>query len=314
MLEQFLIGFLNITAFKIVSIISRSVFANTSDQITIRVDKLTAQAVDRFQSKHGEKYGRGSFLDRESNWKLIAESLRQDRPTLSSSDFDLQGFNGAQPASIEDVEELIQILKEEFNSDIFIGTLLSVKDISRESKKTRQEVKELLDLLSGTEALLHKQPINPIDENGKLNIRYEQNEQIEDEFTEGKIYTRNLTDDVKMSFMLSGDVLYSEIQLHDGATTYYEVSKSSGVTIRKTPYPNMKIVVPEKFVIEKRWDRSDSGEKQFIIEGKWGLEVVWTFLNPENDKTNVNMKNASLKIVATKKEIVVTPKSYTLKT
>lgn len=201
MLEQFLTGFLNITSFKIVSIISRSVFSNSSDQLTIRVDKLTAKAIEKFQSKQGVKYGRGSFLDRESNWKLIAESIRQDKPLLSPSDFDLQGFNDAPTASIEDVRELIQIIKDEFNSDLFIGTLLTVKDISIESKKNQQEVNELINLLSNTEALLPKHSTNPIDEDEKLRIRYEQNEQIEDEFTEGVIYNRYLTDEVKMSFM-----------------------------------------------------------------------------------------------------------------
>lgn len=279
-------------------------FGSSDSELDLRIRKAIIITIDCFFHKYGNKFGRPSesFLAKESNWLIIASSLRLDTPILDISQIDRIGYGTDRIPSDEEIIDLIEIVKNEFHQDLFLDLKLSIKESTNLSKE------QIEKLSVAVEKLTHSLSNSTSTSTGKFETFAKGGDlPPHDFFEEGVLYVRNISDKVKLSYMRRHRTIYSEAQLDDGAVMYYEIDENANIKIVMPPYP-VVIHIPPEYRGTDEIITDETGNRFWVQHCKYGLKIT-TRINSDGSYSNPIMEFAQVSINSKDKIMIVKPKN-----
>ena len=285
-------------ALEIVKGLAAKVFGKSGDELVTRIHDAMDRAAEEFFREYDESFGipRNSFLAREDNWVIAISSLRYDTPKLSADQLNPEGFENARPADKEALERFIDFVQQEFQSDFFLNIMLGIKETVTLGREMMQALQQLV--------AQHASAAEP-----ETLATYEvQGGDLppQTELEEGKLYVRDVTDNVRMTYMRRGNRIYSEALFDDGAVMYYEIDENAEVHMKQPPYP-VSIHIPPEYIVESKILHDEKGNQKLRIDGKWGLRVECE-INATGQYLNPKIQYGEVTINSRDKQMVITPK------
>lgn len=301
MLSEILTNIFGNITYDVIKNTTSRAFGKNSTELELRTQKAIESAIKRFFEKYRTQFGKESqsFLARQENWLIIAQSLRHDKPKLTVDQINPIGFNDSPIADSVAVQFFIDVVEEEFGNDFFLNLLLSVKESIEISNENRDKLLNAIESL--TSNIVHKKEIE-----GEYKVKaYGGDLPPQVELEEGKFYVRNLTRGVKLTYMRRGRKIYSEAYMDNGDVMYCEIDENAIINVLKPPFPVSPHIPPEYYVKQEIIE-DEKGRKKLIIYGKYGLRIEAEEIQ-NGQFGNIKTFNSTISFNSKDKSMVIKP-------
>ncbi|MEK4801062.1 hypothetical protein MHI02_05815 [Oceanobacillus sp. FSL K6-0118] len=268
MLEGILIGIFGNSIFAIIQGMITAFFGDKDDDLNDRIYESLELATKDFFKQYGEIYRKphSSFLARESNIRLIVQSVYFGRNIDMLEELDKRGFDNEPDVSQEHLHYFVSSLEKLMREDFILDKLLEEKTHIHESKLANENIKEILEVVTG-----QSNNTTPEKKSNWQLTDLATGEEIP--FREGKKYHQKYSNGVEQIFMIKGDIVSVDFKDEHGRWSYHEIDiKKGSANNNKFPYPvsDYKLVVNELDIINKTVTPLSNGYYQEEMTLKWG--------------------------------------------
>ncbi|MGN7296367.1 hypothetical protein [Ferdinandcohnia sp. SAFN-114] len=268
MLEGILMGIFGNTIFAIIQGMVTTLFGDKDDDLNNRIYESLEMATKDFFKQYGEIYRKphSSFLARESNIRLIVQSVYFGKKIDVLKELDRRGFDNEPDVSEEHLHYFVSNLEKIMKEDFILDKLKEEKKHIEESKVANENIKEILEIVTG------QSTTTPTVKKGNWQLT-DLATGNEIPFIEGKKYHQKYPNGVEQIFMIKDDIISVDFKDKDGRWSYHEIDISKGsAKNNKFPYPvsEYKLVVNKSDIINKTVTPLSNGYYQEEMTLKWG--------------------------------------------
>lgn len=268
MLEGILIGIFGNSIFAMIQGMVSALFDDKDDDLNNRIYESLELATKDFFKQYGEIYKEpnSSFLARESNIRLIVQSVYFGKSMDVLEEIDRRGFDNEPNVSQGHLHHFVSTLERFMKEDFILDKIMEEKRHIQDSKVTNDNIKEILEIVTGQSA--------------NTTTEKKGNWQLTDlatgdkiPFAEGKRYHQRYENGVEQIFMIKGDTISVDFKDEHGRWSYHEIDISNGsAKNNKFPYPisDYKLVVNDSDIINKTVIPLSNGYCQEMLTLKWG--------------------------------------------